>query len=239
MVAKSFQGMTLLCEPYENNKKMYVKIRNEKTGTERVVRWYTESEYIKMYPEEKDKIVVTTKVNPQKEVLGFTKGYITIFKGNIEDNLEWFENSIARYCRWWGWYIISTDEIPADLPQGIEAIKLDWEKVGESNGLLKSETFITQYIENLTYGENKSDYVGSIGERLDIVVTVTTSETTAAFRGTSTFHVFQDDKGNAFSWTTSAKTWEVGEKKHIRGTIKSHEVIKGIKTTVLTRCVEV
>ena len=73
MVAKSFQGMTLLCEPYESNKKMYVKIRNEKTGTERVVRWYTESEYIKMYPEEKDKIVVTTKANPQKEVLGFTK----------------------------------------------------------------------------------------------------------------------------------------------------------------------
>ena len=126
MVAKSFQGMTLMCEPYENNIKMYVKIRNEKTGTERVVRWYTESEYFKMYPEEKNNAAVATKVNPQKEVLGFTKGYITIFKGDIENNLEWFEESIARYCRWWGWYIISTNEVPADLPQGIEPIKLNW-----------------------------------------------------------------------------------------------------------------
>ena len=31
-VAKSFQSMTILCEPYKTRGKLYVKVKNEKTG---------------------------------------------------------------------------------------------------------------------------------------------------------------------------------------------------------------
>ena len=51
MVAKSFQNMEMLTEPFEENGRMYIKVRNPKTGTERKVRWYTEKEYNKMYPD--------------------------------------------------------------------------------------------------------------------------------------------------------------------------------------------
>ena len=43
MVAKSYQGMELVTEPYDVNGRMYVKVKNEKTGTVRQVRWYTEA----------------------------------------------------------------------------------------------------------------------------------------------------------------------------------------------------
>ena len=74
-VAKSFQTFEQLCEPYSTSGKMYIQVKNPKTGTIRTVRWYTEKEYAKMYPSEIS--VTTKKVKTQKEVLGFEKGYIT------------------------------------------------------------------------------------------------------------------------------------------------------------------
>jgi hypothetical protein len=52
-------------------------------------------------------------------------------------------------------------------------------------------------------------------------------------------YFFEDSKGNQFVWTTSAKDWQQGETKHIRGTVKEYQFSKGNKQTVLTRCVEV
>ena len=41
-VAPSFQNFEFLSEPYEVSGKMYIRVRNPKTGTERQVRWYDE-----------------------------------------------------------------------------------------------------------------------------------------------------------------------------------------------------
>ena len=82
-VAKSFQSFEMLTEPYTVSGKQYIKVRNPKTGTERQVRWYSDSEFAKLYPEAKVAVQVHDAFyKPQKEVLGFTKGYITIFKGD-------------------------------------------------------------------------------------------------------------------------------------------------------------
>lgn len=86
-VAKSYQALTQIGEPYELNGKMYVKVQ-AKSGAKQV-RWYTDREYAKMYPE--DKSVLTSfgedkKKSPywrsQKDVLGFEEGFIWIFKGD-------------------------------------------------------------------------------------------------------------------------------------------------------------
>ena len=109
MVAKSFQEMEIVCEPYTLTGRMYVKVKNPKTGNVRQVRWYTDSEYAKLYPEAKADI---TTFKNQKQTLGFEKGYITIFKGDTYTHIDWFRASICRYTRWWGWYVVSTEEIP-------------------------------------------------------------------------------------------------------------------------------
>ena len=74
MVAKSYQTMTQVGEPYESAGKMYVQVKNEKTGNIRQVRWYTEAEYAKMYGEKVEKSPKEFK--SQKQVLGFDNGYI-------------------------------------------------------------------------------------------------------------------------------------------------------------------
>ena len=240
-VAKSFQSYEILTpEPYIVSGRQYVRVRNPKTGTERQVRWYSESEYAKLYPEAKENVIQVqdTYFKPQKEVLGFQKGYITIFKGDTYSHLDWFRASIARYTRWWGWYIVSTEEIPTDLPDGLTPIQLPWESVGQDNGSLKPETAVREAVEALIYDEGTSEYIGKIGDRIEITVTVSRVIEIENGFGHSNMHIMDGEDGNLYVWTTASKCWPEGSVKTIRGTIKDHRIYKNQKQNVLTRCLE-
>ena len=52
MVAKSYQNMEQLTDPYRYNGRMYVDIKTKAGATKRV-QWYSDNEYAKMYPEDK------------------------------------------------------------------------------------------------------------------------------------------------------------------------------------------
>ena len=83
MVAKSYQKLTFVDEPYAGKSgKMYQKVLNENTGKIYEVRWYTEDEYYKMYPEDKP----ANPYGEQRTLLGFDDGYITIFKGYTDEH---------------------------------------------------------------------------------------------------------------------------------------------------------
>ena len=235
MVAKTFQTMTQLCDPYEVGGKMYVRVKNEKTGTIRQVRWYTEKEYAKLYPSTTP-VDTSPFAGKQKEILGFQKGYITIFKGWSEGADYWFQQSIARYARYWGWYIVSTEEIPATLPAGVEAVQLPWELVGNPSGDLKTEDQVRAAVDTILFDKGSSVFMGAVGERLDLEVTIVSVTKTETNYGTATTHYMEDALGNRYSWHTTAKSWEIGDKYHIRGTVKAHEMVKNVQTTVLTRC---
>lgn len=131
MVAPSFQSFEFLTEPYSSNGKMYIRVRNPKTGTERQVRWYDDAEFRKLYP--KEKVEIKNKYyRPRKEVLGFDKGYITVLAGaDLDKHAEWLAAAKARYHKQWGWYIISTEAIPENHPKEITMKKLLWEEVSE------------------------------------------------------------------------------------------------------------
>lgn len=239
-VAKSFQSFEMLTEPYIVSGKKYIKVRNPKTGTERQVRWYSDAEFAKLYPEMKPMVQAQDAFyKPQKEVLGFTKGYITIFKGDTYAHIDWFRESIARYARWWGWYIISTEKIPDDLPNDIEPIQLPWDVVGNDDGKLKPESVVEKAVEELLYDAGTSEFVGEIGERIELTLTVISAIKIENNYGHSTMHIMEDDCGNVYVWTTAAKSWSEGSVKTIRGTIKNHRTYKNTKQTVLTRCMEV
>ena len=236
MVAKSYQEMNIVGEPYISSGRAYVQVEDPKTGRLRQVRWYTEAEYAKMYP---DYEPMPKRTKSQKEILGFTEGYITIFKGDTYANLEWFQASIARYCKLWGWYIISTETVPVDLPAGLEPIRLDWSRVGTDEGVLMNEQQVVAAVNELIYDAGTSEYQGEVGERLNLNVKIVRAYDGENYYGRYTVHVFEDEKGNEYRWTTNSKSWPEGAIKKIRGTVKEHKVIKNVKTTILTRCSEV
>lgn len=238
-VAKSYQELEIVGDVFVSSGRQYVNVKL-KSGKLKTVRWYSDSEYRKMYPEA---VAITRSADPfsksQKEVLGFTKGYITIFKGDTYAEVDWFRASIARYTRWWGWYIISTEEVPADLPEGITPIQLPWDMVGQEDGSLKPEYLVKEAVESIIYDESESEYVGSIGERLDLYLTVERTIELDGSYGRSTMHIMRDDCGNLFVWTTASKSWSAGTEHHIKGTVKDHRKYKNECQTVLTRCLEV
>jgi hypothetical protein len=240
LVAKSYANWEQIGEVIISSGKKYINVKHPKTGNLKQVRVYSEVEYKKMYPDitASSGSVQDTYFKPQKDVLGFQKGYITIFKGDTYKNLEWFQQSIARYTRLWGWYIISTEEIPADLPEDVTPVQLPWEMVGNEDGKVKPEAEVKMAVESLIYDEGTSEFIGEIGERLDLELTVDRVIELDGNYGRSNMHIMSDDCGNVFVWTTASKFWEVGSEKKLRGTVKDHRTYKGVKQTILTRCAE-
>lgn len=243
-VAKSYKSYTICGEPYEKNGKMYIVIAHPNTGNRREARWYTDAEYNKLYPEDKIKIVPGAgtfcggkKIRSLKDTLGFEKGYITIFKGDTYSLLEWFqEEPKCRYHCSFGWYIVSTDELP-QLPAGIEPIQLQWKDVAfEDEDQLRPESQIKEHIDSLMYNPSPSKWQGKIGDRLEKVLTVTKAISIEGYYGNSTMHIFSDLEENIYVWTTAAKTLEVGKTYVIRGTVREHKTFKNVPQTILTRC---
>jgi hypothetical protein len=234
MVAKTYQNLPTVGDVYTQNGRKYIQVRTT-NGTLKKVRWYSEKEYAKMYPESAAKALAAT-MKPLKDVLGFEKGYITIFTGNTYEDKEYFKNNAARYHRIWGWYFVSTDELPTDIPSDVFPVRLPWELVGKEDGNLRPESEIVAALETLLYEEDNSEYQGEIGDRLDVIVSVERAIKLDGAYGPSTMHIMRDYDGNCYIWTTATRSWEEGSEHHIIGTVKDHRTYKRVKQTILTRC---
>lgn len=231
-VAPSYQKYTTIGEPFSSNNKLYVKLSNSKT-----VRWYTDAQYEKLYPSKSpSEKTDATASRSKKEVLGFSLGFITIFKGDTYAHLEWFRESVARYNKLWGWFIPSEENVPDDLPQGLAPVRLEWSQVGLSDNDLRAEKDIMSAIDSLLCDPSPSEHIGNVGDRLEIKVQVIKAITLDGYFGHSTMHTFQDENKNIYIWTTAAKSLPVDNIYTIRGTIKEHSIFKNTKQTVLTRC---
>lgn len=128
MVAPSFQSMKRISDVYFKNGKHYIDVQNEKTGTVRAVRWYSESEYSKNYGK-----TLSAEENKGfdglKQARGFNNGPIMVLRGNTSlADEEWCAHSIARYAMGLGWHFISTDTIPSDIPSHFKGIVISWEE---------------------------------------------------------------------------------------------------------------
>lgn len=179
-----------------------------------------------------------------KEVLGFTStkdpvihdNTIIIFKGDTYPHLDWFRQSPARYSQLWGWYFISTEPLPSDLPADLEPYYLPWDAIAVSENEIKSEDTIKSAVEAILYPETEGEWVGSIGERIQVFLTVLSATQYAGSYGTTTYHTFADDLGNRYVWNTASKTLIEGETYNMRGTIKDLTQKRGHRINILTRC---
>ena len=135
-VAKSYEGLPVVEEPYEKNKKMYCKVRL-KSGKDKEVRVYSQKEYEKLYP------LPAPKWKPQREMLGFGEdGYILIFN-NTPEFERFYEEGPMRYHTTFGWYLPSSETVPV-LPNGVVPKVLCWETVGGDDGELFEATKLTK-----------------------------------------------------------------------------------------------
>ena len=237
LVAKSYQSLEQLCEPYTVNNKLYTKVRM-KDGSHKVVRAYTENEYKKLYPDQK--INTSYKNFSQRKTLGFgEQGFIWVFKGDTYSCLDWFRWAPTRYARCWGWYLPSDLEMPTPLPEGITPVKLPWSAVCDSTGeSLKDEKEVEKIASTYIYDAGTSEWIGKIGDRVrDIEVICTRATEVVGLYGVSTIYIFVDTNGNNIMWTTTShQDIEEESRYKLTGTIKSLDIYRGQKQTIMTRC---
>jgi len=83
-----------------------------------------------------------------------------------------------------------------------------------------------------------SEYVGELGDKLEVAVECVFETTVNSQFGTSVLYIFVDKIGNKFKTFYSGSGWEceTGDKVILKGTGKKHEEYKGEKATMLTRC---
>lgn len=148
-VAKSYMNLPIQGEVYYKNNKPYVQVVL-KSGKPKEVRWYTQQEFNKMYPELA--VAGGKSYGPQMKCLGFQdeNDSITIFSGNVKKNEEWFMRCPeTRFHTMWGWYVISGQTCSNPLPDGVYEKKLPWSSVGQDDGYLKPEAEVVKAVHKI------------------------------------------------------------------------------------------
>lgn len=131
MVAKSFQNLEQIGEPFaDGSGKMYVNVR-AKNGNLRRVRWYDVDEYCRMYPNE-DPIAIKRAndpyYKPMKHALFGKENWLYVLEGDSAPYLEELAmNPYLRYGTAFGWYI------RADVPDYIIEAAGEWFRLHKVN----------------------------------------------------------------------------------------------------------
>lgn len=153
MVAKTFQNLPQVGEPFESGGKMYVNVQS-KNGNLRRVRWYEVDEYMKMYPET-NRADIDEYYKSMKYTICGAGGYVWVLEGDLNSYLDILEmNSNTRYHTHLGWYVRSDveDYVLDALKEFCTPHKLYWDEVAEDENNLKDKKVVQVYVTKLCGG---------------------------------------------------------------------------------------
>lgn len=238
-IAKSYENMAIQGEPFEENKKMYVNVVAPK-GIKKV-RWYSEAEYARMYPNAEK--TVTTTFNA-RYAFGFRdEGFITLYKGNEDDIRAWAQAEWppkAWYNTLFHFYTPGFMPI-VNLPKNIIPVKLMWDEVKLNDTQMKNDTEVENYVVARTTDlvNYTSQFQGEENEWLEKDLIIRENKTTEDHFGEKHTHIMCDAKGNTYIWETGAKNFAVGMAIKLKMKVKAHKKINGENCTIVWYCKEV
>ena len=236
-VAKTYQHMEIQGEPFEENKRMYVNVLAPK-GLKKV-RWYTDAEYKRMYPESEIKENDIMNFNA-RHAFGFDDlGFIYIYKGN-EESLENFVDEHHEFFRrnlTFGYYTPSRINLP-ELPNDISPIKLLWSEVMAHDDRMKPHEEVMKIVATKLGTTSHSEYQGEENDWLTKEVTIRENKSRETQYGDKHTHYMVDAEGNTYIWETGTKNYTNGTTIKLKMKVKTHKETNGEKCTVVWYCKE-
>ena len=236
-VAKTYEHMEIQGEPFKESNRMYVNVITPK-GIKKV-RWYSDAEYKRMYPE----VEVKPEFN-MRQAFGFGyQGYITIFKGDEDIIRDWARAEWppkAWYNTLFHFYTPGFMTIE-HLPPEITPIKLNWTEVSINDTQLKSDEEVSKYVmARITdMGGNTSSFQGAKDDWLCKKVIVKVNKMREDHFGEKHTHTMVDAEGNTYIWETGTKNYSCNTELTLKMKVKDHKEINGVKTTIVWYCKEV
>lgn len=139
--AKSYENLPRLCEPFEENGRMYINV--DFHGRTKKVRWYDE------VPSTKP---VKIEIN-QHDAFGFggENDSITIFAGDNEEMEHYFREVkplSARYNLFFFWFCPNDLPVP-ELPDSIKAVTLKWDDIKANDTRVKPVKETQKIVRNI------------------------------------------------------------------------------------------
>ena len=234
-VAKTYEKMTLVGEPFQENGKMYVNVQAPKG--QKKVRWYSDVEYRRMYPNAAKNDIMDFNA---RHAFGFgPEGFITIYRGyNLEDWAD-AEHDHLRFNCTFGYYTPGRLELP-NLTNKITPIKLTWDEVAAEGNKMKPHEEVHKYVMTLLNPNNDiSQYQGNKDKWLQKEVTVRAKKSADGRYGTKHTYTLADTEGNIYIWETGAKDYMLDTTVSLKMKVKEHKEINNEKVTVVWYCKEV
>ena len=238
-VAKTYEHMEIQGEPFKENGRMYVNVLTQK-GLKKV-RWYSDAEYQRMYPESEVKENDIMDFNA-RSAFGFGDlGYITLYKGS-EANMEEFVESHHEFFRHnltFGYYTPSRIST-SGLPNTLVPVQLTWDEVKDHDDRMKPHDVVKKYVDSLLIldGNSESKYQGAKDEWLQKEVKITEKVSKENHFGTKHTYTLEDSEGNRYVWETGTKDYPTDATVSLKMKVKEHKEIGNTKVTVVWYCKE-
>ena len=162
-------------------------------------------------------------------------GYTYVAVGDTYSIKDELKKAGAKFNKELGWTF-------KEDPVIFKTVKIDLDLIAykSNNGIYhlddNIEKTMKKFHEKFIEPTN-SEWVGNIGEKIR---TWGILKNTHQFQGTfglTTVYTFSDEEENSIVWmTTKNMSIEVGDFCELKGTVKSHNIFRGDKQTLLTRC---
>lgn len=241
-VARSYEKYDQLDEPFMENGRAYVHVKGP-SGSKKV-RWYTDAERARM-----DKAAgITPKAADTmgfnaKHAFGFDElGFITIYKGDIDEIEKWADqhHECVRRNLTFGYYTPSRLTIDG-LPNTITPIRLLWQDIADGSTRMKPHEEVIRIIQKMTGAitptiTSKSEYQGTPDTWIERTVVIKENKLVASMYGEKHIHTMVDAAENVYIWETGSKNIPVGSTITMKMKVKAHKVVRGAKTTYVYYC---
>lgn len=169
---------------------------------------------------------------------------VYLISGNTFEIKDWIKERGGRYNPSLNWHFTNDAN---ELPEGYSYIAVpfdslyDWFPRVKRVELKDNAKEVAEAARIAAMPESKSEWVGEVKERLrDLKVTLTGARACNSVYGTSIMFTF-DYEGCTLVWFTSCPPDEedavVGKEYFLTGTVKKFSEYKGIKQTILSRCI--
>lgn len=172
-----------------------------------------ESALHEIYSKEKDRITPTLADHEEgKKILEWARKFI-----NDSTNLSDYENNLR--------IILKNDSFETKFKGFVASLYSLYKKEFEKQVRVKH-----------TSENSVSEYVGTIGERSKMTVTVVATKKIETMYGVSTLYRMKDASGNEINWFSTAKIdMQVGSTYNVAAMIDKHQEYNGVKTTYVKR----
>lgn len=214
--------------------------------------YHSWKEYTPEYAEklEQRRIARLKKQAPEKNAKTFKlwklseEGTAYVVLGNTYERKDELKELGAHYHSLLGWYF--------DHPvEGIDTYELTIDELADFQNMCGEWVIYLPYYSEGSYNllpvireaqdaykakGNPSQYLGNIGDKLTVDVTVKNVAGFDTDWGYIHIFTFVDNQGNEIVWKTDTKYFEKGETLTLTGKVKEHSEFRCIKQTVLTRC---